>query len=96
MLAAANRDPRAFVRPEQIDPQRNLEHSLVFAPGLHHCIGHLLAKMQVTEFFSSLVQQFEGAEILDKTLQFLPQVAFRGLHALNVRMKPRNNAETGD
>jgi cytochrome P450 len=96
MLAAANRDPRAFVRPEQIDPQRNLEHSLVFAPGLHHCIGHLLAKMQVTEFFSSLVRQFQGAEILDETLQFLPQVAFRGLHALNVRMKPRNDALAGD
>jgi cytochrome P450 len=92
MLAAANRDPRAFLQPEQIDPRRNLEHSMVFAPGLHHCIGHLLAKMQVSEFFSSLVQRFEGAEILDESLRFLPQVAFRGLHALNVRMKLRPNA----
>jgi cytochrome P450 len=89
MLAAANRDPQAFVNPEQIDPRRNLEHSMVFAPGLHHCIGHLLAKMQVSEFFSCLVQRFQGAEILDKDLQFLPQVAFRGLQTLNVRMKLR-------
>jgi cytochrome P450 len=92
MLAAANRDPRAFARPEEIDPRRNLEHSMVFAPGLHHCIGHLLAKMQVSEFFSSLVQRFQGAEILDENMEFLPQVAFRGLHALNVRMKLRPSA----
>jgi pimeloyl-[acyl-carrier protein] synthase len=89
MLAAANRDPRVFSEPERIDPQRNLEQSMVFAPGLHHCIGHLLAKMQVSEFFTSLVQRFQGAEILDENLQFLPQVAFRGLHTLNVRMQPR-------
>jgi pimeloyl-[acyl-carrier protein] synthase len=89
MLAAANRDPRIFAAPEQINPQRNLEQSMVFAPGLHHCIGHLLAKMQVSEFFSSLVLRFRGAEILDKDLQFLPQGVFRGLHMLNVRMQPR-------
>lgn len=92
MLAAANRDPRVFSAPEQIDPQRNLEQSMVFAPGLHHCIGHLLAKMQVSEFFSSMVQRFEGADILEQNLQFLPQVAFRGVQALNVRMRPRPRA----
>ena len=71
---------------------RNNEASLVFAPGLHHCIGHLLAKMQVAEFFAALVQRFEGAEILDSALRFMPQVAFRGLYGLNVRLLPRRSA----
>ena len=89
MLAAANRDPRVFENPDAMDAHRNNERSMVFAPGLHHCIGHLLAKMQVVEFFGQLVRAFEGAEILDPRLNFMPQIAFRGLYELNVRMKPR-------
>jgi cytochrome P450 len=92
MLAAANRDPRVFDQPEMIDPHRNLEASMVFAPGLHHCIGHLLAKMQVSEFFRMLVHRFHGAEVLDEQLHFMPQVAFRGVYALNVRLHPRPRA----
>jgi len=89
MFAAANRDPRAFPNPEAINVQRDLEPSLVFAPGLHHCIGHLLAKMQVAEFFAALAQRFSGAEILDERLAFMPQVVFRGLYHLNVRVTAR-------
>lgn len=89
MLAAANRDPRVFSDPERLDPTRNNERSMVFAPGLHHCIGHLLAKMQVTEFFGELVRRFSGAELLDPRLDFMSQISFRGLYHLNVRMRPR-------
>jgi len=89
MLAAANRDPRVFEDPLRIDPQRDNDRSMVFAPGLHHCIGHLLAKMQVTEFFGELVRRFSGAELLDPKLDFMSQIAFRGLYHLNVRMIPR-------
>jgi pimeloyl-[acyl-carrier protein] synthase len=89
MFAAANRDPRVFPDPERIDPTRNNERSMVFAPGLHHCIGHLLAKMQVTEFFGELVRRFEGAKLLDPRLDFMSQISFRGLYHLNVKMRPR-------
>ena len=89
VLAAGNRDKEVFSEPEQLDPHRNNEKSLVFAPGIHHCIGHLLAKMQVTEFFSALVTNFEGAELLDDSLDFMPQVAFRGIYKMNVRLHPR-------
>jgi pimeloyl-[acyl-carrier protein] synthase len=89
MFAAANRDPRVFADPERIDPSRNNERSMVFAPGLHHCIGHLLAKMQVTEFFGSLVRRFAGAEVLDPRLDFMSQISFRGLYHLNVKMQAR-------
>jgi cytochrome P450 len=89
MLAAGNRDARIFAEPERFDPERNNDQSLVFGPGVHHCIGHLLAKMQITEFYEALVQRFAGAQILDDPLTFMPQVAFRGLSSLNVRMKLR-------
>ena len=89
MLAAGNRDPRVFNNPETLDLQRPNDRALTFAPGAHHCIGHLLAKMQLGEFFGALVQRFRGAERLDPVLSFMPQIAFRGLYHLNVRMLPR-------
>lgn len=89
MLAAGNRDPRKYSNPGDIDLQRDNDESLVFAPGVHHCIGHLLAKQQLTEFFSVLVTEFKGVEICDERLQFMHQIAFRGLSELNVRMLPR-------
>jgi pimeloyl-[acyl-carrier protein] synthase len=90
MLAAANRDPRLFANPGALQIGRSNDRAMVFAPGLHHCIGHLLAKMQVSEFFGQLVRRFEGAELLDPHLKFMPQIAFRGLYELNVRLQPRH------
>lgn len=89
MQAAGNRDPRVYSEPDRLNFERSNDQVLTFGPGLHHCIGHLLAKMQMTEFFGSLVQQFERIEVLDKTLDYMPQIVFRGLFALNVRFHPR-------
>lgn len=89
MMAAGNRDPRAYADPEKLDLTRSNDQSLVFGPGVHHCIGHMLAKLQVTEFFGELVKAFKGAEVLDDHLHFMHQLAFRGLSELNVRMIPR-------
>jgi pimeloyl-[acyl-carrier protein] synthase len=88
-LAAANRDPRVFANPEVLDPERGNDRSMVFAPGVHHCIGHQLAKLQITEFFGEMVRRFAGVEILDPHLDFMQQIVFRGLYHLNVRMRPR-------
>jgi cytochrome P450 len=78
-----------FSNPAALQAGRNNDRAMVFAPGLHHCIGHLLAKMQVAEFFGQLVRRFESAELLDPSLRFMTQVAFRGVYELNVRMRPR-------
>src|SRR6202166_3483649 len=62
MQAAGNRDPRVYSHPDRLDLERDNSQSLFFAPGVHHCVGHLLAKMQLTEFFGALVRRFEGVE----------------------------------
>ena len=89
-IQGANRDPEAFDHPEQLDFARDNTNSQVFGPGTHHCIGHLLAKMQLCEFFGELVKRFESVEILDRELAFMPVSVFRGLYAMNVRLHPRN------
>ena len=60
----ANRDPRVFPNPEQLDFTRAQDLNMMFAPGAHHCIGHLLAKMQLGEFFPEFVRRFDF-EMLD-------------------------------
>ena len=92
MLAAGNRDPRVFPNPDSLDPKRAaLDRSLVFNPGMHHCLGHAMAKLQLGIFFGQLVKRFAGVEVLDDKLAFLPGIAFRGLYHLHVRMRPRQS-----
>ena len=50
-VASANRDPRVFANPDALDLSRQIKETLVFGRGIHHCIGHLLAKLQLGEFF---------------------------------------------
>jgi cytochrome P450 len=88
MIAGGNRDPRVFANPEQLDLARPSDTALTFAPGLHHCIGHLLAKVQLSEFFAALTQRFERVEILEEP-QFVPNLVFRGVTGLQVRFHPR-------
>jgi cytochrome P450 len=85
---SANRDPKVFPHPEQLDFSRNQDLNMMFGPGPHHCIGHLLAKMQLAEFFPELVRRFD-LELLDTKLDFGPTMGFRGLDTLNLRLHPR-------
>ena len=88
MIAGANRDPRVFRDPEVLDMTRSTEHALVFGSGLHHCIGHLLAKMQLGELLPELFGRFD-VEILDRRPEFGKVLSQRGLVRLNVRLLPR-------
>jgi cytochrome P450 len=90
-IAGGNRDPRVFAEPERLDFTRSNDMALTFGPGLHHCVGHLLAKLQLAEFFSALVERFERVEILEPPL-FTETLVFRGLTALNLRFHPRRGS----
>ena len=89
MYAAGNRDPRAYENPEALDLSRSNDQSLTFAPGIHHCIGHLLAKMQLTEFFAALTENFAGADVLDDEIKFANILAFRAIPSLKMKFYPR-------
>lgn len=86
---AANRDPKVFPEPDTLDFSRSQDQNMMFAPGPHHCIGQLLAKMQLAEFFPELVRRFD-LELLDQRLSFGPIMGFRGLDTLNLRLHPRS------
>ncbi len=89
VVAGGNRDPRVYKEPEALNFERaNNDLALTFGPGLHHCIGHVLAKLQVSEFFTTLVERFERLEMLEEPT-FTPALVFRSVNALNLRFHPR-------
>lgn len=85
MIVAANRDPNAFPNPLKIDFDRSQRANMTFAPGLHHCIGHFMARMQLGEFFPRMLGRFDRAEVVDPAIQFGAGIALRGPEHLNVR-----------
>jgi cytochrome P450 len=86
MQAGANRDPAVFPNAEVMDFSHNQQGNMVFAPGVHFCIGHFLAKMQLTEFYPALLRKFNSIDVLDTELHWGPALTFRGLQSLNVRL----------
>ena len=87
MIAAANRDPRVYADAERMDMTRATDQVAVFGPGIHHCIGHMLAKMQLCEFFPAFFTRFPAARLAQQQLDFQPYLTFRGLNNLQVRLK---------
>jgi cytochrome P450 len=86
-VASANRDPRVFAHADELDLSRTIKETLVFGRGLHHCIGHLLAKLQLGEFFPAMFARFD-VEVLDNPLVFSGGISFRTLSTLRLRLRP--------
>ncbi len=87
MIAAANRDPRVFERPDELDFGRtNLEKSVTFGPGIHHCLGHYLARLELDVMFRKLFSRASRVELAGEALRYTPNFAFRGLERIPVTM----------
>jgi cytochrome P450 len=58
MIAAANRDPEVYDRPQAFDIGReNPAPHLAFSGGIHYCLGHYLARLQATIAFRLLAER---------------------------------------
>lgn len=86
LVAAANHDPAAFTNPRQLDFSRPQAKNMTFGPGLHFCVGHFLARLQLAEFFPRLFERFPGIRVLDEELNWSNAVNFRGLKSLRVAL----------
>jgi hypothetical protein len=57
VLLAANRDPDVFSDPERFDLDRPKSRNMTFSTGVHACVGHLLARMELFEVFRAMLQR---------------------------------------
>ena len=56
LLPAANRDPQAFERPDELDVSRAENPHVGFGAGIHYCLGAPLARVEVTEALAALLR----------------------------------------
>ncbi|APE35287.1 cytochrome [Nocardia mangyaensis] len=57
-LHAANHDPAAFTDPHTFDPDRHITGHLSFGHGIHHCLGHHLARLELRTALPALLVRF--------------------------------------
>ena len=83
LLAAAHRDPAAFDRPDEFDPDRQQLRHLAFSKGPHFCLGAPLARLETAVALSALTARFPQAR-MDSEPQYKPNLTLRGLSTLAV------------
>lgn len=90
VLAAADRDPRAFADPDRVDlERRDAGAHLAFGHGLHFCIGAALARMQGEVAFTTLLHRFPQVELAVAPSRLTWRRTFvNGPVALPVRLRP--------
>ncbi len=73
LTPAANRDPEVFDDPDRFDILRADNDHLAFGYGLHHCLGHVLARFELRVLFPLLFQRFPALRLATP----LAEVAFK-------------------
>lgn len=58
VLASANRDPRAFDTPDELDVRRDIQRHLGFGDWIHICLGQFLARMETKAAIAGLLEVF--------------------------------------
>ncbi|GAA2638952.1 cytochrome P450 [Actinomadura fulvescens] len=84
--AAANRDPRCFDNPDELDLRRAPNPHLTFGHGPHLCLGAHLARMELQVALRTLIARFPDLRLAipEPDLQW-KHSTMRGLKALPVR-----------
>jgi len=83
--ASANRDERAFDEPDRLNLNRKPNAHVAFGLGVHSCLGNQLARLEARVVLPRLARRLPHLE-LDGTPTFNPNVRFRGLQSLPVRI----------
>jgi cytochrome P450 len=86
MLGAANRDPKQFKDPDQLNLKRLNNQHLAFSAGPHFCIGSQLARLEGQVALLNLVQRFPKMKISGGKPEWASTFGLRGLKTLPVTM----------
>ena len=83
-LAAANRDPLAFPRPNRLDLTRPQPNHVGFGGGIHFCLGAALARVEARIVIPELVRRLPGLRLAGPRPTWRPSFTIRGLSALHL------------
>jgi cytochrome P450 len=85
-FASANHQADVFDDPTTFDIHRtNAARNISFGKGIHHCLGAGLARTEARIALELLSQRLPSLRLVDdQTLDFFPNITFRGPEALNL------------
>ncbi|NRB41020.1 MAG: cytochrome P450 [Pseudomonadales bacterium] len=88
---AANHDVEKFSCPAQFDTERGNNHEhLTFGHGAHYCTGALLAKMELEQALSLLLQRYPDYWIDEEKVNYaLPMLMVKKICNLPLILKPQ-------
>lgn len=84
MLGCANRDPRRYERPNDLDVARPDPKPLSFGGGPHYCVGAALARAEAKAAFGALLAKTKDIGLATEKPAYRPVLTLRGLTELRV------------
>ena len=90
LYPSANRDARAFERPDVFDVERTPNEHLAFGGfGTHHCLGANLARLELRVAFERLLARMPDVELAhDGPLPLRPSNFIVGIEEMPIRFTP--------
>jgi len=86
-LAAANRDPRRWDKPDAFDVKRRATGHMTFGTGIHGCVGQALARLESEAILSAFAKRVASFELMGQPEPRLNNT-LRGLDTLPLRIVP--------
>ena len=84
MLAAANRDPAQFGRPDELNLRRHPNEHLAFGDGIHFCLGAPLARAEGQIAFQAMLERLADPRLETEDLRWGGTFILRGLTNLPI------------
>ena len=84
-VATANRDPKQFSDPDQLDIRRGRIRHHGWGGGLHFCPGAILARVELRHAILALLKKFPNLQLSPKGHEYQQVPQFRGLKHLWVK-----------
>ena len=86
-LGSANRDPRRYERPDEVDIARTDPKPLSFGGGPHFCVGAALARLEAKHAFAALVGRTREIALATDRVEWRPALTLRSLAELRVTLR---------
>jgi cytochrome P450 family 142 subfamily A polypeptide 1 len=87
MYPSANRDERAFERPDELDVTRAHNHHVAFGFGTHVCLGAPLARMELRIMFENLLARLPEWRLVPGTEpRIVPATFARAYDAVHIEL----------